>query len=114
YLDSNGVDSEGKPINSSAYFFESSNHFARSRFPYIVPKLEEFTAKNLEAAVAKAIELEEKEKGIKAVDFVVNTEKKEELSFDEAKQEIIKFGKLVASAGKAEKVSEAISEYVGA
>jgi len=69
YLHSNGVDENGKVINSSGYLAETEHYFARSRFTHIDTYLPEYTAETLEQAIIKAIELEEKESGTSAVSY---------------------------------------------
>lgn len=69
YVHSNGVGENGRAILSSAYTVETEHFFARSRYTEMVPKIEEFTAENLEKAIIDAIELDEQKKGSKAVTF---------------------------------------------
>lgn len=76
YLQSNGVDSEGNVIKSSAYSAETNRWFARSRFEYFPTYLPEFTKANLEQALAKAIELEAQAKG----STPISQEEKEKLT----------------------------------
>lgn len=55
YVEANGVDENGEEILSSAYFIETDEYFARSRFTYIKEMLEEFTAENFEKAIIEGI-----------------------------------------------------------
>lgn len=55
YLKSNGVDSEGSVIKSSAYLAETNEFFARARIEYTPTYIREFTAENLTAAIQEGI-----------------------------------------------------------
>ena len=55
YLKSNGVDSEGHVIKSSAYLAQTNEFFARARIEYTPIYLQEFTAENLTAAIQEGI-----------------------------------------------------------
>ena len=55
YLKSNGVDSEGRVIKSSAYLAETKEFFARARIEYTPTYLKEFTAENLTNAIQEGI-----------------------------------------------------------
>lgn len=125
YLTSNGVDEDGNVVKSSAWFAETENFFARSRFDYMDTYLEEFTAENLEKVIAEGIERQEKAEGIKAVSYGEQKEsfKSEELDFDSLVEQINELGSKVAeededklpdvieiiekNLGKGKKVSEA-------
>lgn len=60
YVKSNGVDEKGNPIKSSGYFFQTKEFFARSRFEHCPISITEFSAENLQKAIASAVENEEK------------------------------------------------------
>lgn len=87
FLASNGVDEEGKVIKSSGYLAETDQYFARSRFTYIDTIIPEFTAENLEKAVALAIERQEQAEGITAVTYDEQKEKNasEDIDFNTLK-----------------------------
>jgi hypothetical protein len=55
YIEANGVDEKGNEIPSSAYFVETDDFFARSRFPYVKDAIKEFTAENFERAIVEGI-----------------------------------------------------------
>jgi hypothetical protein len=55
YIEANGVDEDGNEIPSSAYFVETDDYFARSRFTYVKDSIEEFTAENFEQAIVNGI-----------------------------------------------------------
>ncbi|MFA7689403.1 MAG: hypothetical protein WCX96_04890, partial [Bacilli bacterium] len=69
YLEANGVDENGKEIFSSAYFVETDEFFARSRFPYVKSVIEEFTADNFENAIIEGIKEQLKIEGEEGVSF---------------------------------------------
>lgn len=55
YIEANGVDEKGNEIPSSAYFIETDEYFARSRFTYVKDSIEEFTAEAFEKAIVDGI-----------------------------------------------------------
>lgn len=57
YVQSNGLDENGKEIMSSIYFVETKHFVAGSRFD-MPPKIEVFTAENLQIAIKEAMEKE--------------------------------------------------------
>lgn len=70
YVKSNGIDAEtGDTIYSSAYFRETSNFFARSRYTRIQPFIKEFTAENLTKAIEDGIAETAKDEGMGLVSF---------------------------------------------
>ncbi|GIN22542.1 ATP-binding protein [Siminovitchia fordii] len=115
YLTSNGVDEEGNVIKSSAWFAETKDFFARSRFDYIDTFLEEYTAENLEKVIADAIEKQEKEEGVKAVSFEEQKEtfQSEDLDFDQLVKEINELGSQLAEDERVEEVLEIIEKHLG-
>jgi len=56
YLESNGVDAEGRVIKSSAYLAQTKDFFARARIEYTPTYIKEFTAENLTAAIQEGID----------------------------------------------------------
>lgn len=56
YIEANGVDDKGQEIPSSAYFIETDEYFARSRFPYVKDCIKEFTADSFEKAIIDGIQ----------------------------------------------------------
>ncbi|WP_064199098.1 ATP-binding protein [Brevibacillus brevis] len=115
YLQSNGVDEEGKVIKSSAWFAETDKWFARSRFDYIDTYLEEFTAENLEKVLADAIEKQEKAEGVKAVSFAEQKESytSEELSYEELMEEIKDIGIKLNEADRLEELQDIVEKHLG-
>lgn len=66
YVKSNGIDSEGNEILSSAYFVETDEFFARTRFTYMTKMIEEFTAENLQNAIIDGINAQIEAEGLDA------------------------------------------------
>lgn len=115
YLKSNGVDEKGKVIMSSAYFAQTPEFFARSRYIYMDRYLEEFTIEGLERLVAEAVKKEEEISGIKSVSFEEQQKqmKTEDLDYDKLQLEMSKIGSELVSAGYAEELVEVVEKYLG-
>ena len=93
YVESNGVDDEGKVIPSSAYLAEHKptdtdfGFFARSRFPYVQLFFEEWDADIVKQAIHDGIVKQAEIEGAELVSFEEVVEKYEstfKLSYDEA------------------------------
>lgn len=69
YIEANGIDEKGNEIPSSAYFVETDDYFARSRFTYVKDSLEEFTAKAFEKAIIDGINAQLEAEGEDGVTF---------------------------------------------
>lgn len=115
YLTNNGLDQDGNPLNSSAHFFQTPQFFARSRYTKMVNTIENYTAENLEAAIIKAIEDEEKENGVSSVTF---EEQKEmltsvKLTIQEAIDKAQEIGGKIAEAGFLQDVIETVEKHLG-
>ena len=105
YIQPMGVDQDGKPIHSRAWFVQTEQFFARSRFETIVPVLEEFTAENLNKAIIDAIEAEEEDVGsanTATFDEFQQVNKIQRKSYEELQQEMRDLGNLLADKGYAE------------
>jgi hypothetical protein len=117
YLTSNGVDEEGNVVKSSAWFAETTEFFARSRFDYMDTHIEEFTAENLEKVIAEGIERQEKAEGIKAVSYGEQKEsyKSEVLDFSSLVEQINKLGQKIAEEDedRLPEVIELIEKHLG-
>lgn len=120
YIQPNGIDAEGNVINSTAWFVESigeegkGGHFARSRFTEIVPRIE-FTAENLEKALADAIRKDSEKRGTKAVSFEEQQEdyKETELDYGKLMEEIQEVGNALVGAGLGEEVVYIQEKHLG-
>lgn len=120
YLTSNGVDEDGKVKLSTAHFAESTlpdgNHFfARSRFTHCATELTPFTAEGLEKVVKDAIEAEEKESGIAAVDYEV--QKQQNISvvrdFEDVMKELKEIGDRFIDTNNQDILVEVSEEILG-
>lgn len=115
WLSNNGIDEDGVAVNSSAHFFQTPQFFARSRYTKMVSQLESYTAENLEAAITKAIEDEEKEKGVKSVSF----DEQKEMLIPETKDlpslvaEVQAIGGQIANAGHLQEVVDLVDKHLG-
>lgn len=115
YVKSNGVDEKGHFIKSSGYFFQTNEFFARSRFEHCTNKIEEFSAENLEKAIAEAVENEEKFNNATIVSY---TEQKNqnttiEEDFDTIMSEIQTLGKNFIESGNGAILTETIEDVLG-
>ena len=116
YVESNGVDENGKIIKSSGYLAETDKFFARSRFDYLpTTKIEEFTAENLEKVIIEAIKNQEKAEGIKAVTFEEQkaTREVERKSYEELMKEMQELGEKMAESGHLEDLQLIVSDNLG-
>jgi hypothetical protein len=115
YLTSNGVDENRNVIKSSAWFAETEDFFARSRFDYIDTYLPEFTAENLEKVIAVAIERQEESEGIKAVSYEEQNERyqSEALNYDDLMEQIVEIGGTLAEDDKLDELTEVVEKHLG-
>lgn len=115
FLNSNGVDEHGKVVHSSAYFAETDAYFARSRFDYIVPYIEDFTAENLSKAIQDAIEAQEEAEGFESVSYEVQAQNKtiDKIPFDKLKEDVVALGMNFCEAGHQERLQELIADCLG-
>ena len=115
YLQSNGIDEDGKVIPSSAYLAETPDFFARSRFDGTPTYLPEWSVEALIEAVNIGIEAEEKKTGIKAVSYdeqkAQNTSKT--YDYDEIMDEIQEYGKKFAESGHMDELIDIVEETLG-
>lgn len=113
YVKSNGVDSEGNEILSSCYFVETPEFLAGSRYDHMAPVLEVFSAENLQNAIKKAVEAEEKEGG-KTTTFKEQKEKEavKEYTYEEITEVIRKYMK-VLQKDHTDTILEILTEVLG-
>lgn len=69
YIEANGVDEKGNEIPSSAYFVETDDYFARSRFTYVKDSIKEFTAESFEQVIVEGIQKQLEVEGEEGVTF---------------------------------------------
>lgn len=114
YLEYAGVDEHNNELNSTAWFVETDQFFARSRFQHIVPKIE-FTAENLEKALADAIKKEEEASGHKAVSYKEQAADyhSEELDYDTLMAEVKEVGAKLQELDKLDDIYEISEKHIG-
>ncbi len=115
YLESNGVDEDGKVINSSGYLAQTDRFFARSRFDYIDTKIDNFTAENLEVVIIEAIKRQEEAEGVKAVTFQEQNTifKSKEMGYDELMDKIGEAGGKLIDVNKSDLLVEIVEKHLG-
>jgi hypothetical protein len=115
YLTSNGVDEDKNVIKSSAWFAETDEFFARSRFDYIDTYLPEFTAENLEKVIATAIERQEEAEGVKAVSYEEQNErfKSDALNYDDLMEQINEVGSQLVENEMLEDLQYVVEKHLG-
>lgn len=115
YIKSNGVDEDGRVIHSSAYFAETKEFFARSRYAYMVPYIEDFTIENFMAAINDGIDKEAKAKGIETVEYAQQVEQNTTIqkSYEELMQELGTLGEQMANSGRFEELTEIVENLLG-
>lgn len=115
YVESNGIDEDGKVIPSSAYLAETDRYFARSRFDTTPTYLPVWSAEALEEAVNIGIKGLEEKSGIKAVTYQEQKEQNttKEYDYDETMDALQEVGQKFASAGKMEELTEIVEQTLG-
>ncbi len=90
YAGVNGLDENGDEIPSSLFLKQTHQYHARSRFPYMIPYLKEFTMEGLEQAIIDAIEKQEQERQGSTVDYDTfkKTQEPERLSYEDLMEKI--------------------------
>jgi hypothetical protein len=90
-------------------------YHAGSRFDYLTGYLEEFTAENLQAAIADAIHKQEEIEGITAVDYTTQakTFKVTETTYDELKAGIKAIAEKMFEENKVDVYKEIVEDHLG-
>lgn len=114
YIQGQGVDENNNVINSKAWFVETDEFFARSRFTHIVSNIE-FTAENLEKAITDAIKKEEEVSGHKAITFEEQEEmyKTDELVYEDLMEDIKQVGQELANLDKLDDLTIIVESHLG-
>ena len=115
YVQGNGVDEDGKVIKSSAYFADTDEFFARSRYNYMPTMIKEFTAENLAAAIDEGIRLQSENEGIATVTY---DEQKEQntinvKSYEMLMDELQALGSKIAEASMFEELQTIVEDNLG-
>ena len=115
YVKSNGVDENGRVIHSSAYFAETKDFFARSRYTYMVPYIQDFTIENLIGAVNDGIKAQSEAEGIATVDYATQVEKNtnETRTYDDLMAELNDLGQQMVAAGRYEDLVSMVEDLLG-
>lgn len=117
FLKPNGLDESHKPIPSSAFFIETDQWFARTRFTHMVPAIKVFTYENLKEALEVAIEKEEEVSGVKAQTHEekkqTTADSKEALSHEEVLERIKVVGTLLGKNSLGKQANEIVREHLG-
>lgn len=116
YLQSNGVDEDGKVIPSSAYLAETDKFFARSRFDTTPTYLPVWSAEALEEAVNIGVAGMVDATGVAAVSYdeqkAQNTTVKQD--YDEVMDQLQVIGQKFAAKGQMDILTEIVEETLGA
>lgn len=115
FVSSNGVDEKGNVIKSSAYFAQTDQFFARSRYDYMPTYIETFTIDNVEKAIADGIEAQAKAEGVESVDYSVVQELNApvELSYDDLMDQLQVYGSKLVEANMGDKLTEIVESVLG-
>lgn len=115
YVESNGVDEDGKVIPSSAYLAETNEYFARSRFDTTPTYLPEWSAEALEEAINIGVQGLVDKTGVEAISYqeqkAQNTTEK--YDYDEVMDELMVYGQKMAEADHMEELTEIVEETLG-
>lgn len=115
FINSNGVNEKGEVIKSSAYCYENSNFFARSRFECCNPIIQEFTAENLINTIKEAVIKQAEKDGAQVVSYKEQREQNttETEDFDTVMNEIQELGNKFVEAERVEELTEIIEGVLG-
>jgi hypothetical protein len=115
YAKVNGIDKDGNEIKSSLHLINTKEYHAGSRFDYLMPVIKEFTAENLQKAIADAVKKQEEVEGVKSVDFKSQQEQYEDktLTFEELQEEIKQIVFKLNDANRMDEYKEIVENYLG-
>lgn len=115
YVKANGVDDKGNLIKSSGYFYQTKEFFARSRFEHCPAKIEEFSAENLEKAIAEAVAKEEELNNAKIVSYDEQKEQNTnvEENFDIVMAEVQEIGMKMVDKGLGKILTTIVEDVLG-
>jgi hypothetical protein len=115
YLQSNGIDEDGKVVPSSAYFAETDEYFARTRFTYMDTSIEEFSAENLEKAIVDGIKRQLEAEGVEGATFEEQQEiyKGEQLSHEDLLEAIKNLYIQLEELDELDYYDEVVAEHLG-
>ena len=115
YIESNGVDEDGKVIPSSAYLAETDRFFARSRFDTTPTYLPVWSVEALKDAINIGIKGMEEKFGVKAVSYQEQKEQNttKEYDYNETMDALQEVGQRFASANKMDELTEIVEQTLG-
>lgn len=115
YVKSNGVDEKGDLIKSSGYFKQTNEFFARSRFEYCPNVITEFSAENLERAIAEAVQKEEELNDATVVDYDTQKEKNTTVveKFEDVMNQVQNLGKLFIANKMGQVLTDTVEATLG-
>lgn len=119
YLESQGVDEEGRAMLSIGHCVQHTEFFARSRFTECPEIISPFTAENLKETVKIACEREAKKLGVRCIDYYEEETKREvekeskKLTKDELTKMIEPVFRALIQEGYKEAVSGIVERYLG-
>ena len=115
YIESNGVDEDGKVIPSSAYLAETDRFFARSRFDTTPTYLPVWSVEALKDAINIGIKGMEEKFGVKDVSYQEQKEQNttKEYDYNETMDALQEVGQRFASANKMDELTEIVEQTLG-
>ena len=116
YVSTNGLDDKGNEIPSSLYLKQTRKYHAGSRFPYMVGKLDVFSAQNLIAAMKEAVEKQEAAENFSAVSYEEQAQTRVVApgpSFDELRDSIKEIALKMNEEGRGEDYRALVEKYLG-
>jgi len=115
YASVNGLDENGEEIKSSLFMVNTKRYHAGSRIDYLPTHLEEFTAENLQSAMAEAVKRQEEIEGIKTVDFSKFKEQYQSnnYTFEELQEKIKEIAIKLNEADRMEQYTEIVETHLG-
>lgn len=115
YVQSNGVNDKGELIKSSAYCYQNDKFFARSRFEYCKPVIQEFSAENLIETIKDAVLKQAEKDGAEVVSYSEQKEKNttESENFEDVMKEVQELGGKFVEANRTEELTEIIEGILG-
>ena len=115
YLESQGVDEDGKALLSIGHCVQHKEYFARSRFTECPETISPFTADNLKETVRIACEREAEKQGVSTITYAEEEAQREKEKTEKKKSaaELIEEIKPIYGALRKAKLTAAVNKIVG-
>lgn len=115
YLESQGVDENGKALLSIGHCVQHKEYFARSRFTECPETINPFTADNLKETVRIACEREAEKQGVSTITYAEEEAQREKEKIEKKKtaSELINEVKPIYGALRKAKLTAAVNKIVG-